>query len=147
MELKDLASVSGKGGLFKVCKPGKVGVLLESLDESKTRLVASANNQLSLLQEISIYTRSKEGNIPLGEVLRKIKKEFDKDLGVEANSEPAELKAFLKSVLPEYDESRVYISDIKKLVRWYGIIHDYAPEILVEQDKSEKEKVIEIKQE
>ncbi len=147
MELKDLASVSGKGGLFKVCKPGKVGVLLESLDESKTRLVAGANNQLSLLQEISIYTRTKEGNIALGEVLRKIKKEFDDNLGVDANSEPTELKAFLKSVLPEYDESRVYISDIKKLVKWYGIIRDYAPEILVGQEKSEEEKATEIKQE
>jgi len=132
MELKDLASVSGKGGLYKVMKPGNTGVLLESLDDSKTRIVASANNRLSLLEEISIYTHTKEGTTPLKAVLQKIKKEFNTDTGVDANSDPSELKAFMKSVLPEYDEDRVYVSDIKKLVKWYSLILQYAPEILEE---------------
>lgn len=140
MELKDLASVSGKGGLFKVGKPGKGGMLLESLDEAKTKMVAGANNRLSLLEEISIYTRTKEGTTPLGEVLRKIKKDFNKDLGIDANAEPAELKAFMKSILPEYDESRVYVSDIKKLIKWYSIISQYAPEILESAEKAEEKK-------
>ena len=140
MELKDLASVSGKGGLYKVGKPGKAGMLLESLDESKTKILASANNRLSLLDEISIYTHTKEGTAPLGDVLKKIKKDFSNDLGVDANSEPAELKAFLKSVLPEYDENRVYVSDIKKLVKWYGIISQYAPEILDASERSQEKK-------
>ena len=92
MELKDLASVSGKGGLFKIVKPGKTTVLLESLDEEKTKLVASASHRLSLLEEISIYTRTKEGTTPLGDVLRKINKEFSADLGVDANSRQKFLK-------------------------------------------------------
>ena len=141
MELKDLASVSGKGGLYKVVKPGKSGVLLESLDEAKTKLVANANNRLSLLDEISIYTHSKEGTTPLGIVLRKIKKEFGADLGVDFNSDGAELKSFLKSVLPDYDENRVYVSDIKKLVKWYGLILQYTPEILEEKTEEEKKTV------
>ena len=132
MELKDLASVAGKGGLYKILKPGNTGVLLESLDETKTRLVASASNKISLLEEISIYTRTKEGTTPLGTVLRKIKKDFNDDLGVDVNSDASELKAFMKSVLPEYDEDRVYVSDIKKLVKWYGAILKYGPEILEE---------------
>jgi hypothetical protein len=130
MELKDLASVSGKGGLFKVVTAGKGGVVLESLDEAKTKLVASASNKISLLEEISIYTTTKEGTIPLREVLKKIKKDFGNDTGVDGESDGTELKAFLKSVLPEFDENRVYASDIKKLVKWYGIIGKYAPEIL-----------------
>ena len=141
MELKDLASVSGKGGLYKVVKPGKSGVLLESLDEAKTKLVANANNRLSLLDEISIYTHSKGGTTPLGIVLRKIKKEFGADLGVDFNSDGAELKSFLKSVLPDYDENRVYVSDIKKLVKWYGLILQYTPEILEEKTEEEKKTV------
>jgi hypothetical protein len=130
MELKELASVSGKGGLYRIVKPGKTSVLLESLDEAKTRLVASTSHRLSLLDEISIYTTTKEGTTPLREVLVKIKSNFNTDLGVDGNSDPAELKAFLKSVLPEYDEERVYVSDIKKLVRWYATILKYAPGIL-----------------
>ncbi len=130
MELNELASVSGKGGLYRVLKPGKTGMILESLDEAKTRLVANPHLKLSLLDEISIYTHTKEGTAPLGDVLRKIAKEFAADLGVDANSDPAELRAFMKSILPEYDEERVYVSDIKKLIRWYGLIRQLAPEIL-----------------
>ena len=140
MELKDLASVSGKGGLFKIMKPGKSTMLLESIEDPKTKVVASANNRLSLLEEISIYTHTKEGTTPLGDVLKKIKKDFDTDLGVDATSDPVELKAFMKSVLPEYDEGRVYVSDIRKLVKWYSLILKYAPEILTSEKKpGEKE--------
>lgn len=130
MELKDLASVSGKGGLFKVIKPGKSGMVLESLDETKAKLVAGANSKISLLDEISIYVHTKEGTTPLLDVLKKIKKDFDKDPGVDANSDPSELKAFMKAVVPQYDEDRVYVSDIRKLVKWYMVIATHAPEIL-----------------
>ncbi|MDZ4714296.1 MAG: DUF5606 domain-containing protein [Cytophagales bacterium] len=139
MELKDLASVTGKGGLFRVVKPGNTGMLLESLDEVKSKLVVGANAKVSLLEEISIYIQTKEGTAPLGEVLKMIKKEFGDDLGVDTNSDPTELKAFMKSVLPTYDEERVYVSDIKKLVRWYMIIHQHAPEILDENPETNPE--------
>ena len=134
MELKELASVAGKGGLFKILKPGKTTVLLESLDEAKTKLVASTSDRLSLLEEISIYTTTKKGTAQLSDVLLKIKKDFNTDLGVDGTSDAAELKSFMKAILPEYDESRVYTSDIKKLVKWYGLIQKYAPEILEEQE-------------
>lgn len=129
MDLTEIASISGKGGLFKVLKPGKSGVLLESLDEAKTRIVAGASQRMSLLSEISIYTTTHEGTVALIEVLKKIRKDFNNDLGVDANSDSDELKSFLKSVLPEYDQDRVYVSDIKKLVKWYSILMQYAPEI------------------
>jgi hypothetical protein len=135
MELTEIASISGKGGLFKVLKPGKSGVLLESMDATKTRIVASATQRLSLLSEISIYTTTKEGTAPLDEVLKKINQEYKDDLGVDANSDGSELKAFLKSVLPTFDEDRVYVSDIKKLVKWYGILLEQAPEVFIEQKK------------
>jgi len=106
MELTEIASISGKGGLFKVLKPGKTGVLLESMDAAKTRIVASATQRLSLLSEISIYTTTKEGTVPLEEVLKKINQEYKNDLGVDGNSDGNELKAFLKSVLPSFDEDR-----------------------------------------
>ncbi|MFZ6000933.1 MAG: DUF5606 domain-containing protein [Bacteroidota bacterium] len=137
MKLSDLASVSGKGGLFKVVAPTKTGVVLESLDEQKTKLVASVNQRISLLHEISIYTTTKEGTTSLEKVLKKIHQEFGKDLGVDAESDGVELKAFLKSVLPEYDEQRVYVSDIKKLVKWYSLILQYVPEVLTSESGTE----------
>lgn len=139
MKLSEIASVTGKGGLFKVLKPAKSGLILESLDENKTKLVATGSHKVSLLDEISIYTHTKEGTTPLQDVLKKIHVEFGDDPGLDATADGNELKAFLKSVLPDYDENRVYVSDIKKLVKWYGIIGKYAPEILAdESEKSEK---------
>ncbi|SKC44926.1 DUF5606 family protein [Ohtaekwangia koreensis] len=138
MTLAELATISGKGGLFKVMAPTKSGVILESLDETKTKLVATASHRLSLLNEISIYTTTKEGTVSLEEVLKKIHADFGNDLGVDSNSDGNELKSFLKAILPEYDENRVYVSDIKKLVKWYELIQKFAPDILTAAKEEEK---------
>lgn len=135
MKIADIATVAGKGGLYKVLAPTKSGVILESLDDAKTKMVATTSHRISLLNEISIYTTTKEGNIPLEDVLKKVQKDFGDDPGVDANSDSDELRAFMKSVLPEYDEERVYTSDIKKLIRWYGLIRKYAPEVLGEEEE------------
>ena len=140
MTLSEIATVSGKGGLFKVVAPTKSGVILESLDEAKTKLVATTNHRLSLLNEISIYTTTKEGTVALENILRKIHAEFGNDPGVDVNSDASELKAFMKAVLPEYDENRVYVSDIKKLVRWYESILKYVPDLFTTPQDEKKEK-------
>lgn len=139
MTLSEIATITGKSTLYKVLKPGKAGVILESLDETKTKIVANANHRLSVLSEISIYTTTKEGTIPLEDVLKKINKEYGDDLGLDADAANNELKAFLKSVVPDYDENRVYVSDMKKLVRWYTMLLKQVPEIFVEKDASKEE--------
>jgi len=130
MEFSDIAAISGKGGLYKILKPGKSGVILESMDATKTKIVAGATHRVSVLNEISIYTTTKEGTAPLEDVLRKINEQFNADLGIDSESDPKELRAFMKSVLPEFDEHRVYVSDIKKLIKWYDILLKEAPEVL-----------------
>lgn len=137
MKLDEIATLSGKGGLFKIVKSAKSGVLLESMDESRTKLVATPNHKLSILSEISMYTTTKEGTVSLEQVLKKIHSEFGNDPGIDAEADPTELKAFLKSVLPDYDANRVYVSDIKKLVKWYALLVKNLPEIFI--DKKEQE--------
>ena len=129
MELSEIASIAGKGGLYKITKPTRSGVIVETLDEKKQKMVASADNRISILKEISIYTTDQEGPTPLENVLRKIHEEFEGDPGVSSSSSPDELKAFMKHIVPEYDMSRVYNSDIKKLVSWYNILYKQVPEI------------------
>jgi hypothetical protein len=130
MEYNEIASVAGKGGLFKVVKPTRSGVILESLDNQKKKIVANATQRISVLSDISIYTTDQEDSRSLSNVLHTIYTEFGDDPGVDSTSDNDELKAFLKHVLPEYDESRVYPSDIKKLVSWYKILHREAPDLL-----------------
>jgi len=140
MTLSEIATLSGKGGLFKIVAPTKSGVILESLDESKTKLVATTSHRMSLLNEISIYTTTKEGTVALEDVLKKLHKDFAGDPGVDVNSDATELKSFMKAVLHEYDETRVYVSDIKKLVRWYEAILKYAPELFEAPAENKEEK-------
>lgn len=139
MNFKDIANVSGKPGLYRVLKPTRSGVILESLDEKKTKFVAGMSSRVSILSDISIYTLTEEGAEPLESVMKKIEAEYQGDTGVDASSSDAELRAFLKSILPEFDEARVYTSDIKKLNAWYQIIRKQAPEVLQDNPKEEKE--------
>ncbi|MDW3193872.1 MAG: DUF5606 domain-containing protein [Cytophagales bacterium] len=129
MEFSDVASVSGKGGLFKVLTPTRTGVILESLDGSKKKLVAGMQTKVSVLSDISIYTIDGEGAVPLQDVMVKIHEEFAGDTGLSGTSDSEELKSFLKHVLPNYDEDRVYVSDIKKLVNWYNKLAADYPEV------------------
>ncbi|GAB4245917.1 MAG: hypothetical protein Tsb0034_24640 [Ekhidna sp.] len=137
MEFSDIAAVSGKGTLFKIIQPTRTGVILESMDEHKKKMVATMHNKVSILSEISIYTTDADGATPLEEVMRKIHKEFDGDTDLDKNSSPEELKSFLKFILPDYDEARVYVSDIKKVVNWYDQLVKQAPEVL-QDPKTEK---------
>lgn len=138
MNIHDIATVSGKGGLFKVIKPTKTGVILESLDDNKSKLVTGMNQKVSLLAEISVYSTGEKETLPLLEVFLKIKEEFEDDPGVEKNSDSDELKSFLAHIIPDYDRERVYVSDIKKIVNWYLIIYQFAPEVLTEDKEEDK---------
>ncbi len=130
MEYKDLASVSGKGGLYKVIKPTKSGVILESLDAKKSKLIAGVHHRVSIMDEISIYTTDQEESVALPKILHKIHQEFEGDPGVDSSSSNEELRSFFNHVLPAHDEERVYPSDIKKVVSWYKSVLEYAPELL-----------------
>jgi hypothetical protein len=138
MKLSEIASVAGKGGLFKIVGTTKGGLILESLDASKTKLVTSGSHKISVLHEISIYTNTKEGTVSLEAVLKKIHSDFGDDTGVDADSDANELKSFMKAVLPEFDEQRVYTSDIKKLVKWYSVLIKEAPDVFKEEPEDEK---------
>jgi hypothetical protein len=129
MELKEIAALSGKGGLFRILKPTRNGVILEALDGTGKKLVADSNDRVSMLSEISIFTTTSDGSMPLQEVLVKINEVKGASLPVNSKSEPEELKSFMTSVLPEFDAERVYVSDIKKLVTWYDILQKQATEV------------------
>lgn len=139
MNFKDLATVSGKSGLYKILKPSRTGVILESLDEKKTKLVAGMAQRVSILGDISIYTLTEEGAEPLESVMKKIEGEFKGDLGLDINPDDSELRSFMKHVLPTVDEGRVYASDIKKLISWYKIVRAQAPEVLEETPETKTE--------
>jgi hypothetical protein len=121
MELKEIAVVSGKPGLFKIIKPAKNGVILEAMDGSLARFIASTSTKVSVLGEISIYTED-GNNVPLEQVFRDMFASFGKVLKVTSKSSDAEFRTFFEELVPAHDRQRVYVSDIKKVVVWYGLL-------------------------
>ena len=126
-DLKELAAISGQPGLYRLVRPARHGVLVESLDAKATRSLAPASNKVSLLSEIGIYTQDSDETVPLSEVFERVYQKHGTGIPVTGKSSETELSAFMADVLPEYDRSRVYLSDIKKLANWYGIVSQHRP--------------------
>ncbi|GAB4344433.1 MAG: DUF5606 domain-containing protein [Flammeovirgaceae bacterium] len=136
MNLKDIVAISGKPGLYKVIKPTRSGLIVESLDEKKIRTMVATTNRLSVLKEISVYVNTIEDAVPLRDIFLNIRSKYGADLDVDVN-ETVELNSFMADVLPNFDRTRVYPSDIKKIVNWYKILLKFAPEAL-EEEANEK---------
>jgi hypothetical protein len=131
-ELQELAAISGMPGLYRLVRAARHGVLVESLDEKATRTLAPARNKVSLLSEISIYTQDADETVPLTEVFERIYQKHGVASPVTPKSSESELTDFLAGVIPDYDRDRVYLSDIKKLASWYGIVSKHRPYVAAE---------------
>jgi hypothetical protein len=119
MDLKEIMSVSGQSGLFRFISQGRNGIIVEAFSDKKRSFI-NASSKVSSLEDIAIFTSDEE--VPLKQVLKNI---FDHENGGPApdpKSSPEELKAFMEKILPTYDQDRVYLSDIKKLVTWYNTL-------------------------
>ena len=119
MSLEKVLSISGKPGLYKMTKQTRSGFLAESLLDQK-KISVSARHNVSLLTEIAIYTLTKE--VPLREIFEKIATKEDGKQTISHKVPKVELEEFFFGVLPDYDEDRVYPSDIKKVVQWYNLL-------------------------
>lgn len=117
--LKEILAISGQGGLFKVVSQAKNAIIVESLLDGK-RMPAHASSRISALEDISVYTY--EGDIKLAEVFKRISEKENKGVAVDVKSSNDQLKKYFEQILPEYDQNRVYVSDIKKILTWYNIL-------------------------
>jgi len=120
MNVEKILAIAGKPGLFELKIQTRSGFLAESLLDGK-KITVGLRSNVSLLSEISMYTYSEEK--PLVEIMRAIAiKENEGPTPVTHKDDNAKLVAYFKEILPDYDEDRVYASDIKKLLNWYNIL-------------------------
>lgn len=119
MNLEKIIAISGKPGLYELLSQTRGGFLVSSLLDGKKHSISMQNN-VSVLTEIAIYTYGEE--VPLKEVLNSMFKKEEGKKTISHKSSKKELENLLREVLPEYDEDRVYASDIKKIVQWYNIL-------------------------
>ena len=130
MNIEKILAISGKPGLYELKIQTRSGYVAESLTDGK-RITVGMRSNVSLLSEISMYTHSEEK--PLVEIMRAIAVKENEGQALSHKEDNATLAAYFKEILPDYDEERVYPSDIKKVLNWYNtlqakdLVSDLAP--------------------
>ena len=119
MSIKKILSISGKPGLFELKVQTRTGFVAESLLDGK-KITVGLRANVSLLSEIAVYTYSEE--VRLAEVFKAIATKENEGVALSHKESDDQLKAYFREILPEYDEDRVYTSDIKKVLNWYNLL-------------------------
>lgn len=137
MTLDKLIAVTGKPGIFKINNQTKVGLIVEDLKTGKKFPIHNIHT-VSSLNDIAIYTYEEE--VPLRDVFKSI---YDKESGkptINHKESKKVLMKFFSEVLPNYDEERVYPSNIKKIIQWYNLLVEAKFDFTtLEQTTSEEE--------
>ncbi len=116
MQLEKIVAVAGKPGLFEIISQSKGGLIVQSLADKK-RIPINAMHNVSVLNDIAVYTYDDE--IPLRNIFKSIS---ESDTVISHKESNANLISFFSKVLPDFDEDRVYPSNIKKIIQWYTIL-------------------------
>ncbi len=119
MSIQKILAISGKPGLYELKIQTRTGFVAESLLDGK-RITVGMRSNVSLLSEIAVYTYSEE--VRLAEVLKAIASKENDGPAISHKEDDTKLKAYFREVLPEFDEDRVYTSDIKKIINWYNLL-------------------------
>lgn len=119
MSLEKVLAISGKPGLYALKLQTRTGFVAESLLDGK-KITVGLRSNVSLLSEISVYTY--DGEVRLSEVFRAIAEKEDNGPSISHKEDNAKLESYFREVLPEFDEDRVYASDIKKILNWYNML-------------------------
>ena len=135
MDLSGIISISGRPGLFKVIAQGKNSIIVESLIDKK-RFPAYSTDRISALDDISIYTL--EEDKPLREIYSDILAKIGNTAAPSHKEDITVLQDFLSDILPNYDDERVYPSDIKKVFQWYNQL--FKAGVIKQEEKKEEKK-------
>ena len=133
--LKEILSITGKSGIYKLVSQGKNMLIVESLVDGK-RIPAYTKDKVVSLGDIAIFTETTE--IPLGQVFENIKiKENGAEAPINPKADNEVLRKYMAEILPEYDRERVYPSDIRKLISLYNILVNSKMTDFIEEEKVE----------
>ena len=133
-DLTKILAVSGQHGLFEYVAQARNGAVVEALSDKK-RTIFDAKSRITTLADISIY--AEDGEVKLREVFLKMKDVLGDAPAPSPKAAPEELKALFAKALPNYDDSRFYVSHMKKVVEWYNELIRYASLDFTEEETEE----------
>jgi hypothetical protein len=132
MKLKEILTVPGVSGLFKLVATSKNNIIIESLHDGKRQSLA-LNHKVSALSDIYVFT--KDEDLPLAEVLKKMKEAEGKKFSIDLKSEPDDMKKYFHKLIPDIDDERVHHSHMRKILSWYEILKDKVDFNKLEEDE------------
>jgi outer membrane biosynthesis protein TonB len=138
MEYSKIIAITGLPGLYELINSKSDGGIVRSLEDKSTRFVSSRVHQFSHLESIEVYTeRHNENLVTILKAMEESKEKLPDD------KDPAALKSYFEKVYPGLDHSRVYTSDLKKMVKWFSVLQDNKIEIklsepVVEEGEAEQ---------
>lgn len=135
MELKEIVSIAGIGGLKKIVKQRPDGLIVADFDGSNKKFMSNRTYMFTPLENIAIYTD--DDSEPLANVLWSMKQISSEHPPISPKSSADDLKAYMAQVLPNFDRDQVFISDIKKLIKWFHILE--AEDLIKEPKQAEED--------
>ena len=120
MDLSNLVAVSGLSGIYKMAKNRKNGLILENIDTEKKKFYSSRKHQFTPLESISIYTYG--DTVELHEVFATMRDQVETNPPVPHKSDNDTLREYFETILPSFDREKVFVSDIKRLIKWFNFL-------------------------
>jgi hypothetical protein len=138
MNLKDFIAIKGKGDLYRVLAKTPKGIIVEALNEIKTKFKVEPNLSVLLLYDITIFSNDNK-DLFLRDVFKNTFRKDGIKVPVNYKDDTFKLKEYFREIAPNYDEEKVYISDIKKIIKWYTILVSWYPDVIENIEKEEEE--------
>ncbi len=132
MSLKKFVVISGMSGVHKMLGNRSNGLIVEDFDTGKRKFISARKHQFTPLDSISIYTNDGD-TVPLEDVFKSMQDKKEECPPPHSKAEKGEAFDYLEKVLPNYDPDQVYLSDVKKLIKWFSFLDsrnllDFTPE-------------------
>lgn len=124
VDLEKLVAVSSVNGVLKLVATKNNGLVLQDIDTDKKRFYSSRKYNFTPLESIAIYVDTDEESVPLGEVFGIMKGQLETNPTISIKSDSDDLKAYFEKVLPNYNKDQVYVSDIKKVIKWFDFMSE-----------------------
>jgi hypothetical protein len=134
MEYEKLISVTGMPGLYELVSTKSDGAIVRSLEDQSTKFASTRQHGFSQLESIEVYTIRE--NVNLSELFLAMQKSTD---ALPDEKDAKAVKSYFQKVYPDLDFERVYASDMKKMVKWFGIIKEKGIEIKISGEATTEE--------
>lgn len=136
MNLKDILAVSGMTGLFKLSSSRGNGLIAADLDGGKTKFFSMRKHQFTPMETVAIYTMS--DTVELSVIFERMLDQLVENPPASHKGTNTEIEDYFSSIVPDYDEDRVYISDMKKVIKWFNTLNEKG--YLTAEPEEEEEK-------